>query len=137
MWNRIAIPGAILIGCAMMSAALYLGLQTRAGPAAAPPPAPPVAGPALFARVAADAEKELQTYRQAMSAACLHGSTTPIRLKFQMGFNAHGKEIIRGISLDGDGSPEVVSCLSDRFPPAIVVPAPGVKVSVNASLVLP
>jgi hypothetical protein len=72
-----------------------------------------------------------------MAATCLHGTTKALRFKFRMGFNAHGKEIIRGISLDGDGPAEVASCLTDHFPPAIVVPAPGAKVSVVAELELP
>jgi hypothetical protein len=137
MSNRVSTPAAILIGSAMMSIALYLGLQSRGTTEPAPSPRPIAATPELYARVAADATKGLDNYRPAMSAACLQGSTKPLRFKFQMGFNERGKELIRGISLDGDGPADVPTCLTDHFPPAIVVPAPGVKVSVIAPLELP
>jgi hypothetical protein len=121
----------------MIAVGAYFGLRARSVPATVPLPVPVADTSELYARVAADAQRALEATRATMTAACLHGITKPLHFQFRMGFSARGRETIRGISLQGDGPSEVATCLSDRFPPALTVPAPGVKVDVVASVDLP
>jgi hypothetical protein len=134
MWRSAAIPVAILLGCGMIAAAIYLGLTHRPSDVPSHAPVAEVSPPeplgVVLPRVRAEAEAGLEGQRAAMVSACL-GDAGLVPLTFSLSFDAQGREIMRGISLAGTGKDAAAQCLRDRFPPSLHVAAPRMNVSVE------
>ncbi|WP_437618898.1 hypothetical protein [Sorangium sp. So ce1151] len=161
MAKQLSTPTAILLGSAMLAAAVYLGL--RHGPAAVAPDArtagaaPPVeAGPGASAAPAPKSAKAVprdEVARQAALALDAHRPTLmdrcykpaiaakpeprAVKYLFNITFDAGGRQIARGLIEDQETArPEVTACLVAALPP-IAIPAPGANVRVDVPFSLP
>src|SRR5262249_45407761 len=124
--------------------------STAAGPSsgapaqAAPPPfAAPPAGPDRKA-VLANALKALDAYRPAILEKCFRpalatGAGPPrVKLRFNITFDAAGKQIARGLMQDRDAPrPELGDCAAGALPVNLEVPPPGAIVAVDGEWELP
>jgi hypothetical protein len=123
--------------------------EERAGPVLPPPAKPgdprPAGADGETARTAARraATRELEARRRDLVATCW----TPFarkapepkraRFKFNLIFDAEGREAARGIAeVRGEERPEAARCLRSR-PLDLRIPAPGQPVSLEVDLVLP
>ncbi|CAN95462.1 hypothetical protein predicted by Glimmer/Critica [Sorangium cellulosum So ce56] len=160
MGRQLSTPTAILLGSAMIAAAVYLGL--RHGPAGVPadprpaggapsPPADaasaaaaPSAGPGVPRdEVATQAARALEAHRPALIERCYKPAVAAqpapreVKYVFNLTFDAQGRQLARGIIEDREASrPEVTACLVDALPPVAVAP-PGANVRVDVPFSLP
>ncbi|WP_437954976.1 hypothetical protein WME76_25885 [Sorangium sp. So ce119] len=163
MGRQLSTPTAILLGSAMIAAAVYLGL--RHGPAAVPPGARPAAAEALQAgpaasapparagaaapqtvprdEVARQAARALDAHRPAIVARCYEPAIAAqpepraVKYVFNITFDAQGRQIARGLIEDRETArPEVTACLVGALPPVEIAP-PGANVRVDVPFSLP
>lgn len=142
----ISIPAAILLGCGMISAALFFGLRARAPEMAttvpAPTSAPVTAMPAPVAitpreTVAAQAQEAVLYQLEGLRARCPAGAGERYRFTFDVTFDAHGVEVLHGITEDRSNPATGMGlCVSGALAP-LRVPPPGVMTMVEVSLSLP
>ncbi|WP_437791379.1 hypothetical protein [Sorangium sp. So ce693] len=159
MGRQLSTPTAILLGSAMISAAVYLGL--RHGPAGVPTEPRPVVGapwqpadavssagaaPAPSVpreQVAMQAARALEAHRPALIERCYKPAAAArpaprgVKYIFNLTFDARGRQLARGIIEDREASsPEVTACVVDALP-AVAVPPPGANVRVDVPFSLP
>jgi|GEM_PF-1093292 len=151
-------PIAILIGSAIISGALFLGLRTGTSDAASmhspaasvmnqpPPAAVPTwkKAPAVDkAKVTKDAVAALDEHRKSLAEKCVAPALAKkpdppiVKYLFNITFDAAGRPVARGVIEDRATSrPDVLACISDNFP-VIHVPPPGQTVLIDVPLELP
>lgn len=151
------LPGAVVIGCGLVGAGLYFGLREAKQPPAAPGPAatPAVAVPGARARAAGgddevrrkaeqaaraaiDAEKQRRFLPECWAPAVQSNPQPPTsRHVFALGFDAQGRENVRGVNdIRGESREDVGRCLQ-RIPMGIRIPPPGVPLSIEITVDLP
>jgi hypothetical protein len=155
--RSLALPAAIVVGCALIGISLYLGLREGLRPApAAPVPAVGPPAPAPAATPAAEAKQgeppDHRAFRQAQAAldeqrpglvkACwtppAAGEPAAILLTYDVTFAADGSVLALGISEQRDAyRTSVAECVRRQPRPALPVDPPGVGVRVVLGLPMP
>ncbi|WP_437685987.1 hypothetical protein [Sorangium sp. So ce176] len=167
MGRQLSTPTAILLGSAMIAAAVYLGL--RHGPAAVAPDARAVdgaeaiqAGPAASAppvqragatapgvsrdEIARQAARALDAHRPALVERCYRpaASAPPaqpepraVRYVFNITFDAQGRQIARGIIEDRETARPEVTACLVGALPPVEIAPPGANVRVDVPFSLP
>lgn len=167
MGRQLSTPTAILLGSAMISAAVYLGL--RHGPAGVPTDPRPAAGapwqpadaassagPASRARpphapapsvprdeVAMQAARALEAHRPALIERCYKPAVAArpaprgVKYVFNLTFDAQGRQLARGIIEDREASSPAVTACVAAALPAVAVAPPGANVRVDVPFSLP
>ena len=158
--RSLALPAAIVVGCAIIGVSLYFGLREGLRPA---PAAPPVASaPAPAAPPAPEAKHTLQrpqgeppadrAYRQAQAAldvlrpglvkACwtppAEGEPTAILLTYDVTFGADGAILALGVSEQREAyRSSVAECVRRQPRPELPIDPPGEGVRVILGLPMP
>ncbi|WP_437827192.1 hypothetical protein [Sorangium sp. So ce1153] len=167
MSTQLSTPTAILLGSAMIAAAVYLGL--RHGPAAVAPDAragaaPPIeAGPGASAataeragapapqsakavprdEVARQAALALDAHRPALVDRCYKPAIAAkpepraVKYVFNITFDAGGRQIARGLIEDQETARPEVTACLVAALPPVAIPAPGANVRVDVPFSLP
>jgi hypothetical protein len=131
-----SIPLAILGGAAFVAIAIYFGLRTHAPPPAATsaptssapsrvePPPPPVARSAVQAAVQRALEAQKPLFRERCWDPAAKAAPAPARSTyvFDLGIDAEGREVARGISETEGARPEVGQCLRLLVAPISIAP---------------
>jgi hypothetical protein len=135
--TRIAV--AIVVGCLVIAAALYLGLRTRNAPQSqvrGTSPTPPDHD--VIRALEMQAAVQLEAERAHMVDACWSGPRTPSRYDFEIAIDARGNEVGRSLSevRDQPSRPDVAACVRKLYARPIKVAPPGAPVTLTIPLVL-
>lgn len=162
MGRELSIPSAIVLGSAMIAAAVYFGLRqgsearspeerdrslqlaplpsVTAPRSVAPAPAPPIMP---RDEVAKQVVQALEAHRPALVARCWKPSFAvqpePPTIKYVLvfTFDAQGRQLARGLAEDrATARPDVTSCLTTSLP-SLRIPAPGAGVQLDVPFSLP
>ncbi len=128
-------PLVVLLGFAMVSVAIYFGLNDRPkrGDFVEPPPAriEPPGSPAARAAATRAAQQSLEAFRSSLAHDCPAG-----HFALRLLFGPDGNELSRGVARRDGGDVSAAVCLSTS-PHKLTIPAPGETVAVMLELRLP
>jgi hypothetical protein len=158
MDKQLSTSSAILVGSAMIAAAVYFGLRhglaARGAEDRSPLPAalrpPSTGGPAPAPRptasrseVARQVAGALDAHRAALAERCWRPSfqrdpaPPVVKYVFNFTFDADGRQVARGVAEDRETArPDVTSCITTALPP-LVIPPPGASMYVEVPFALP
>ncbi len=150
--TTLVLAAAILGGCALIATALYLGLAHTSPVAHEPvakPPSNPVATPPAATMIAttpkiatptaaqAHAAEAIAYHRGLLLARCPPPADTVFHFQFNITFDAHGQQVMRGIADDRrNPTSTLAQCLNEALP-GLRIPPPGTTMAVDVPLQLP
>jgi hypothetical protein len=132
-----AVPASILVGAAMIAAAVYFGLRDRSPTSEGAPSPSPVVDAQAAATAALEAQRATFVEQCWKPAAAERPAPDHSSYLFDLAFDERGVEVGRGISeVTRESRADVARCLR-ALPGSITIPPPGARRSARVTITLP